>query len=1037
MQSNAFEEEEYANLRPQELERLDTLVSEYLVFRSFKQTQQQLFLDKRSPASKLGGDDSGSRNRRAIIQRILNALDSGDYPRCITLWDTYISQKIGTVKSMALNTESREAEFLYNLACGIYPFRSHVIKEAGSPDVASKVAARSMTMFKHYVQNRGIKLVQNGEEFSIYKNLFKIAFPPAHPQYSHLFSEEWYNETREKIIKFLEKFFTPENEPVLCQLYTKLNTRTENELKSIFRRRERKLLRFSRSILSLSSDLLNALEDGKTVGKQFLVSFRQKFDSFQDVLRPDKSFDDDMKGDGDAAEESPRGHGGNKFGPRRHSPQGKLEPIGKGSRGNPSPIRSPFKSPNRNNNRDDDDDDDDDESHGIALSTLAHKVKQRFDGKVLEYDIISKDIVYVLHQVGDEVEGLLTRGTGLSQADAVVICQTAMQGTVLLQGLNQYILRQDKDIQSDADRNSAVLALTHSDILSLRKSLKGNFISEYGSDGISLASRSITRYFSLLSKALKRITPYQPSIAVANGQTISLPPYERLLTAAEIVAEYLCRLTSSIGTSRSGLKYLHTSGVHLTIGLTTFLVSLPLPDIDPTCDVYLIRATGHSMNRASSIAAQRSKCRSGPGVCSWCIMALITLVSDCKPHQLGVIKNDGILWITTALSCFVSNIQQALISGDPEDIANSLRETTINSSNSNTNRKTAALAHINGMSPGIGIGISGEKPDTCGSLLDLSLSLLNIILSSADAQRSLVSSLTKQRETESLVSILILLLIRNGIAEEHCTVILTLLKILLLEVTTLDSAKLMPEVLLLKTTLEDGLQPMSIDNTSAQELLNLIFSEYNSSNNNIEAVNCSEILTSVWAAQVQLPENTILKRYIGGAVSGVSFLMRYSTRGSAPQPLFDSRWEPETQMIETRGQLGQQNSAVFNDKIPVTHENIPVGGPGNGPHVPAGSPPKNNDKGMRSRPRLMRTPPDSQIPVSEDHGMELPEEGDEEEEDDDISSEFKKKDDGDKGNIDDSDNDDENDDEEAGDATGNDEEEEEEGDDDEEEEDDD
>ena len=35
-------ESDFASLRPVELERLDTLVSDYLVFRSFKQTQQQL-----------------------------------------------------------------------------------------------------------------------------------------------------------------------------------------------------------------------------------------------------------------------------------------------------------------------------------------------------------------------------------------------------------------------------------------------------------------------------------------------------------------------------------------------------------------------------------------------------------------------------------------------------------------------------------------------------------------------------------------------------------------------------------------------------------------------------------------------------------------------------------------------------------------------------------------------------------------------------------------------------------------------------------
>ena len=135
-----------SHLSRDELERLDTLVSEYLLFRSYKQTQHQLFLDKRSPVKQ---SNVIERNKRTTIQRFLNALDGGDYPRMLTLWDTYISSKIGTVKSTALNAESRDAEFVVNLCCAIYPFRADVIERAGSSVVAAKVAARSMTIFNH------------------------------------------------------------------------------------------------------------------------------------------------------------------------------------------------------------------------------------------------------------------------------------------------------------------------------------------------------------------------------------------------------------------------------------------------------------------------------------------------------------------------------------------------------------------------------------------------------------------------------------------------------------------------------------------------------------------------------------------------------------------------------------------------------------------------------------------------------------------------------------------------------------------------
>jgi len=248
-------------MHQQELERLDTLVSEYLLFRSFKQTQHQLFLDKRSPTK---STETG-RHERAIVQRLLVALDSGDYPRLITLWDTYISSKIGTVKSTVLGAEARDAEFLMNLSCAIYPFRGDVIASAGSPSVAAKVAARSMTIFKHYLETRGARLVQKDQEFVSYRNLYRIAFPPTHPQFKHLFSEDWQKSCRDRIVMFLEKFFVPADVPVLCQLYQTLGSRSEAELKSVFRRRERKLLKFSRSIFSLANDLLTFLEAGKPV----------------------------------------------------------------------------------------------------------------------------------------------------------------------------------------------------------------------------------------------------------------------------------------------------------------------------------------------------------------------------------------------------------------------------------------------------------------------------------------------------------------------------------------------------------------------------------------------------------------------------------------------------------------------------------------------------------------------------------------------------------------------------------------------------
>ena len=890
---------QFANLKPAELERLDTLVSEYLLFRSFKQTQQQLFLDKRSPAAKLKGDDSGARNQRAIIQRILNALDSGDYPRTLTLWDTYIAQKIGTVKSTVLNAEARDAEFLVNLSCAIYPFRSNVIQTAGSPDVAAKVAARSMTMFKHYAETRGARLVQKGEEFAPFKNLFKIPFPPTHPQFKHMFGEEWYTTSRERIIFFLEKFFAPDDEPVLCQLYQKINSRSEGELKSVFRRRERKLLRFARSIFTLSNDLLSALEEGKRPEKSFLASFRNRFNSFQEVLQPDGAFDDDMT-DKEQHTESPHGS------PSSHS----------------SPQKPLFKSPPRRTEGGSPSVHIDEEEADPSLSMLAFKVKQKFDGKMLEYDVISKDLVFVMHQVGDEVEALITRGNALSSADAAVVCQASMQGAVLLQGLVQSILRQDREFQPESDRKTAVLALSHADIFGLRKALRGDFVSEIGSDGISLESRSITRFLSLLATGLRRIPPFQVEKSV-DGVPPRLPPYERLLTAAEIVAEYLCRLVTAIGTSPVGLKYLHTSGVHLTIALTSFLLALPLPVFNPKLNIYEL---GEESERAPA------RPRSGNGISAWCLMALITLVNDCKSHQLVIVKNGGVVWLSKAMSYFI------------RDLHEQMRE-----------------EEENGGPP---ISLAQTNPDrisrstSSAGLFEMSLYLLCIVLNNVDAQRMLVSSLSLQRETESMFSALLLLCIKTGIAEDHMEIIVSIMNVLLLEVTTREAVREMRELQVLKSGIADGVQ-MSISENAGQSLVDMIASDaYDPTVASL--LRTEEIMISVLATQTRLSENSILNRYIGGAVSGVAFLMRYSKRGSAPLPLFNDKWEPESRPFDSP----HRDGAKFNDTINV--HNSPIS------PIPPKDMKKNSE--MRSRPRILRTPNGSQIPTNEDHGMELPEE---------------------------------------------------------------
>ena len=63
------------------------------------------------------------------------------------------------------------------------------------------------------------------------------------------------------------------------------------------------------------------------------------------------------------------------------------------------------------------------------------------------------------------------------------------------------------------------------------------------------------------------------------------------------------------------------------------------------------------------VASVRAECPnacSGNGICSWCMMALVTLVSQTKDHQLAVLRNGGVTWLAKALGHFVSDTYDEL-----------------------------------------------------------------------------------------------------------------------------------------------------------------------------------------------------------------------------------------------------------------------------------------------------------------------------------------------------------------------------------------
>lgn len=779
-------------LSQRDLEKLDDLVSEYLLFRSYKSTQQQLFLDKKSSSLE------SSRLQRGIVNRIMGALDSGDYPRVITLWDTYILQKLGTMKPTSLHSEARDAEFLVHLLCALYPFHPEVIQNCGSPIVAAKVAARSMTIFKHFLETRGSRLIQKDQEFAIYRNLYRVAFPPTHPQFAHMFSDEWLQISRNRVVTFLDKFFVPAATPVLLQLYQTLGQRSEEEMTEVFRRRERKLLRFTRSIYDLSNDLLNALEAGRTIDKDFLKRFRQKFESFGSVLRPDP--------DDEGIE---------------------LE-LSKG-------INQAANSREINEEGSND--------RAFVKSLVAGKVR-------LDIPCIARDLNFMCLETGSELSGLLTRSTVLSAAEAAVVCQTAMQGSRLLQALKQLILRPDKEVQTDSARELVATSLCRADICGLHgkptQPIGRNFRASDEAQYRHEFEPALSYFITSLARALKSIPQTKLPLSLAEQQ---LHPYERLIGGGKVAAEYICRLIATLGTTNIGLAYVSAESSKVTSAFTELLAAIQLPT---ATNILIVDEAAETPARISEESG--SKPGIGISLCRWCLMALIALLGDCKTNQLAFIRNGGVVWISRYLRGFVRDAHHYVASLD----CDTLPEVPSTQFSLPLSTSFASLTAID------------------IELLELCLSLLCCALRSAEAQRLLVASLNMQRETEALIGTLVLLVIKIGLSDDHAHMSIELLRFLLQEPSTRHASRELREVIMLRSFIAEG-RVMSISEVVGLRLLSFIDTDEEIGEHS-SFPSAHDIIISVFSVQAAIDENPLLVEFCADSnpLSILKFLSRYS-----------------------------------------------------------------------------------------------------------------------------------------------------------------
>lgn len=558
---------------------LDEFVSEYLLFKNCKQSHELFTTEKdyfKSPTS--------IEEQKLIISRIVSAIVNGEYTTALTLWDTYVT-------ASNQNQEADSAEFTMNLFCAIYPFRSDVIKSAGNPKVASKVAARQMTIFKHYIESKGYDLVQQGSEFASYRGLPKIAFPPTHPAFKHLFTQDWMRNAVLKISQFLDKYFQSSVEPQLCKIYkhsnNNLNNNEEIKLNMTIRKKSEKTLKYSSSLCDLTNQLLEQLEVGNLPNQEFLNTFRVNFEMLREVIK---------------------------------NP-------------NINPIRD-----DKNNNIPD-----------IKFKSLPAKPLLNADGSGLlitprttpvkhsnnEYDIKSKELSSICLHLQNLLDGLRTGEKRFVKEDALQAHEVAIKGSLLIRDIIDLISGNDQENQANTAIDYIGIELIRVDILGLV-----NFTS-----GCS--------FISSLAQSLQQL-PYnkkkKASFIEERDDDDSFSSFEKVLASCEILTEYLCRLAICIASTKAGAKYLSSrASTNFSGGLIDILSALlstskaypntNTPRLSNKKDEYDYDDDFETNdNEDKSIEIIES--RSGTNICTSCLMALALMASYNKNCKIYMIKKD-------------------------------------------------------------------------------------------------------------------------------------------------------------------------------------------------------------------------------------------------------------------------------------------------------------------------------------------------------------------------------------------------------------
>ena len=360
------------------------------------------------------------------------------------------------------------------------------------------------------------------------------------------------------------------------------------EVVEVFKEREEKLIRFSQSIIDITSDLLGAFESGDTLDQSFMTKFKSKFDFFRGALPVVNETQPRYK----ASAPPPLSIQKEKDDEKTATSSA----IPLTSRRQRSTMK---KSP----------------SHGGVKSKKRRKMRE-VDVHSLKFDDIVSDLYSKVHVVENlliesltkcEVEvtsdGLLSDASIELERDKKIASavQSAMSASSLSCTLAHLIVRRDKENQSVRKRESVANVLVRHDILGIVKRSRRRASIERmepdTSDWVQLIATSMRNEGVVgFIESLRNFLPHSESFIQDKSTLIHTKASiirENLendhdidaigdrnsalvfLEASQCLCESLYRLIVALGSTKIGREYLHSYGSELTSYTTKLLIQLP------------------------------------------------------------------------------------------------------------------------------------------------------------------------------------------------------------------------------------------------------------------------------------------------------------------------------------------------------------------------------------------------------------------------------------------------------------------------------